>query len=176
MLTNLLKERNNRGYTLVEMLIAIAIVAIITSSISAAIMQSISVSAANKNSMQAIKQVENALHWIDRDAQQAWASEDLLTSPNTFHWIDNTQLPVQEHLVTYNWDSDAQTLYREDTEGGTVVQESSLIATNISALTWNCAKNSEGKYLLTVNITASVEGYKPAEESRTLLVMPRVAR
>jgi prepilin-type N-terminal cleavage/methylation domain-containing protein len=173
MLKKLLKEpNNNRGYTLVEMLVAIAIVAIITSSISAVIVQTISVSAANKNEMQAIKQVENAMHWIDRDAQQAWATDALLSSPSTFHWIDNSQLPVQEHQVSYTLDIDTRTLYRSDSITG----ENSLVATDISELDWTCVKNPDGKYLLTVNITARVEGYKPGEESRTLLVMPRASR
>jgi prepilin-type N-terminal cleavage/methylation domain-containing protein len=172
------RVHNRRGFTLVEMIIAVAIVALIGSAISTVIIQTISISAANSHRMAAIKQVENALHWIDRDAQQAWAREDKLPlQPSwsydhlgTLYWIDNTELPVHEHSVTYTLNG--TDLYRADS----ITLENSLIATDISEVKWSFIKNPESKYLLTVNITSSVEGYKPATESRTLLVMPRVSR
>ena len=62
---------NQKGFTLVELLISLAITAVISSAITLSISQVFSVSIASKNRMEAVKQVENGLHYINRDAQMA---------------------------------------------------------------------------------------------------------
>jgi type II secretory pathway pseudopilin PulG len=160
------------------MLIVLAISGAIITAVSAVILQTFSVSAANNNRMTAIKQLENALHWIDRDAQQSWV-QDVSIDPLYMHWIDNVVSPVQEHDITYNLDNTDGTLTRIDVvteHDGTVNTLNTLIAEYISDINYTYVQNPNGKYLLTVNITANVEGYRSATESRTLCVMPRASR
>lgn len=189
MIRKLKKIHSQRGLTLIEMLVVLAISGAIIAAVSAVILQTFSVSAANNNRMTAIKQLENALHWIDRDAQQSWADQDNITNewdePDVLtdisqlqqHWTDNVVSPVLEHDVTYSLDD--ATLTRIDVvtgTDGTSKTLNTLIAEYISDINYTYVQNPNGKYLLTVNITANVEGYRSATESRTLCVMPRASR
>lgn len=65
-------QRRN-GFTLVETLIALAIVGIIGSVIVVAIIQIMKTTVDNRNHLEAVKQVENALYYLNRDAQMATA-------------------------------------------------------------------------------------------------------
>ena len=65
------KRVNQGGFTLIELLIVFAIAGIIASTVTAAIYQTISGSARNTSHMTAVKQVENAIHWLRRDVQMA---------------------------------------------------------------------------------------------------------
>ncbi len=182
MINKLKKVHNQRGFTLVEMLIVLAITGIIIASVSAVILQTVSVSAASSNRMTAIKQLENALHWIDRDAQQSWV-QGVDIDPIRLHWIDNVNVSdpkePEEHNVTYALDSATDTLTRIDVitaHDGTVTTLNTFIAEYVSDINGTYIQTPNGKYLLIVDITANVEGYRSATESRTLYVMPRASR
>jgi len=64
-------NKNQRGVTLIELIIAIAIAAIITGGITMTIFQVFTGNARSTNHMLAVKQVQNAGYWISRDAQMA---------------------------------------------------------------------------------------------------------
>ena len=72
--------RNQKGFTLVEVLIAIAITAAIGAGLAMAVFEVIQVNAMSNNRMEAIKQVENAFHYIIRDAQMTSPHIDPPTS------------------------------------------------------------------------------------------------
>ena len=63
--------RKRKGLTLIEILTALGITAIIAPGIAISINQTIAVNSASVNRMEAIKQVENALLYINYDAQMA---------------------------------------------------------------------------------------------------------
>ena len=64
-------NKNQRGFTLIELMIAITIIGLISSATTTAIFQMLNVSSVSTNHMTAVKQVQNAVNWISRDAQMA---------------------------------------------------------------------------------------------------------
>jgi prepilin-type N-terminal cleavage/methylation domain-containing protein len=172
------KTKIQSGFTLIEMLLAIAITGIIITSISTIVVQTMTSSSTDRNRMQAVKQVENAVHWIDRDAQMAnpsgWTNG--LTPGTTFadllhlYWVDGTVNPSQIHDVTYTLNPNG-VLQRIDSE----TAENTVIANHISVFNGIYSDpNHDGNYVLTINITSAIEGFRGAQETRTLYVVPRL--
>ena len=64
-------HRNQKGLTLVELLIAIAITAVIGTAVATASYQIFKVNVRSTNHQIAVAQVQNATNAINRDAQQA---------------------------------------------------------------------------------------------------------
>ena len=123
--------------------------------------------------MEAIKQVENALHYINRDAQTAYsavptdANFPLVLTWREWDETDNS-LTGPEHQVTY-YISNNQLLREEIIDSGSPSER--VVAVNISDDS-ACTYDNDSR-VLTVNIIASVGGYKPAVESRLLRVQSR---
>ena len=68
MIKKLIKAKDQSGFVMIEVLMAIAISALILVGIVDITVQTVIVNASDTNQMRAIKQVENAIHWIERDA------------------------------------------------------------------------------------------------------------
>jgi prepilin-type N-terminal cleavage/methylation domain-containing protein len=85
-------NRNQRGFTLVELLVALAIEGILAGGIVAVIFTVSTGSSKNTDHMTAIKQVENAAHWLSRDAMMAQThpseSDNYSSFPLTLAWTD----------------------------------------------------------------------------------------
>ena len=165
------KMSHEGGFSLVEMLIVMAISGLIIAAIFAVITQTISVNAANTSHMEAIKQVENAIHWLDRDSQQAFRNEIVINNPTlnfplTLTW---TKFGTgDKYTVIYTFDEAAGVLQRsQSVNSGT--PSLTHIANNISS-----ADYSFNGTILEFELTSQVNGFKPASESRVLYVMPRV--
>jgi prepilin-type N-terminal cleavage/methylation domain-containing protein len=65
-----------KGFTLIELLIALAIVAVVGTVLAATITQLIVVQAADKNHMEVVDQLQNAMHYINRSF---WNGETIQT-------------------------------------------------------------------------------------------------
>jgi len=84
-------NENQRGFTLVELIIAVAITGIIIGAATTTIFQVFSGNERTSNHMTAVKQVQNAGYWISHDAQMA---QDVVPDtgdtgfPLTLTWID----------------------------------------------------------------------------------------
>jgi prepilin-type N-terminal cleavage/methylation domain-containing protein len=63
--------KNQRGFTFIELIIAIAITTLITGGIVSALFQVYNVNTLNSNHMTATRQVQNAGFWISQDSQMA---------------------------------------------------------------------------------------------------------
>jgi len=157
-------------------MIAVAVLAIIGTAIATTTTQLFVVQAANSNRMDAVKQVENALHYINRDVQQA-ININTSSLPNFLilswqEWDEAArEYDAAIHLVTYSViDGELQRTYN-DGEGSETITR---IADHISqdAGDTNCSFDSDTR-VLTVTITATVEGFRPASETRTLQVKSR---
>lgn len=95
-------NKNQRGFTLIELIIVIALSGVITGAITMAIFQVISISARSDNHMIAVKQVQNAGYWVSLDAQMAQSIE--LSGTSTFvltlTWINLDD--DDKHEVVYS--------------------------------------------------------------------------
>ena len=171
--------KEQKGFTLVELLIAVAITAVISTGLMMTITQLFSVNSADSNRMAAVKQVENALHYLNRDVQMSTASkitEDNGDSyprnfPLTLKWTDYTGEAAQDYKVDYALDANRDLLRTQTIDDNTTTATTTIVAHDIDDLSSDYSFNGE---VLTVNLTASVEGYKSATESRTLQVKPRI--
>ncbi len=64
-------HKNQKGFTLIELIVAIAITALIIGVIVMSIFQIFIVNALSSNHMKAVRQVQNAGYWINHDVQMA---------------------------------------------------------------------------------------------------------
>jgi prepilin-type N-terminal cleavage/methylation domain-containing protein len=177
LIKKLIKANDQSGFVLIEMLMAIAISALVLVGIVEITVQTVIVHAADTSQMRAVKQVENAIHWIERDAQMAsakWISpkDSTVTAfPLYLQWTgfeDN-----YTHKITYVLDSGA--LRREEVieDINDVISETeTFICDNIIESESNYAFDGE---ILEVNLQATVSDFRSATESRTLYVIPRVS-
>ncbi|MCR4394747.1 MAG: prepilin-type N-terminal cleavage/methylation domain-containing protein [Dehalococcoidales bacterium] len=164
-----------RGFTLIEVLIGVALVGVLAGVITAAIYQIITVNASSTARMTAIKQVENAINYLRKDLLMAQTIIPDATDPSGFplviRWTEwNTN---NKYTINYYLNSDTHELYRQKSiNGGT--PETTLIAKNIESISVISPETySGGKIAIT--ITSMVGGMRPASETRTFEVLPRPA-
>jgi prepilin-type N-terminal cleavage/methylation domain-containing protein len=93
-------HKNQTGFTLIELMLAIAISGIITGGITATIFQVVIGSARTSNHMTAVRQVQNAGYWVSHDAKMAQSVGLGASSgfPLALTWTDWDN---NEHVVTY---------------------------------------------------------------------------
>lgn len=85
-------SKNQMGFTLLELLIALAITSVITGSTTMVIFQVFDGNARTSNHMEAVRQVQNAGYWVSRDAQMAQSID-----------IGNDPVTPELELVTLTW-------------------------------------------------------------------------
>ena len=166
--------KTRRGFTLVELLIVIAIAALVGVGVVALVFQVFGANAGSTNRMTAVKEVENAVRWITNDAQMAQVSyvADVPASPLplTMTWALSYDSPVASGTVTYRVNGGQ--LLREYSDGTST--EAAVIMRNID----NNAANTNWSYsfsgqAFTFNIAAIVSGSRPASETRSFQVAAR---
>ncbi len=166
----ILLGRNQRGFTLIELLLANAITAFIGVGIAAAVFQIINVSALSNNHVITVKQVESAIHWINRDAQMAQTVQPSVGSgfPLNLSWVEWDDTSHQVSYVLQNGK-----LIRNHSVNGGEAQETTVAQyINADPVNTNC-QFAGG--VLTFKVTASVGGFRSASETRISQVIPRSA-
>ena len=98
-------KQGEKGFTLVELLVATTIIVLASGAAGAATFQVFKGTERNNNYMTAVRQVQNAGYWISRDAQMAQSvTADNLTSPDflILNWTerDYADEPTY-HTATY---------------------------------------------------------------------------
>jgi prepilin-type N-terminal cleavage/methylation domain-containing protein len=97
-------RNGEKGYTLIELIVATTIIVIITGAASITIFQVSKGTELNNTHLTAVRQVQNAGYWISRDARMAQSMEtDNLTPPNflVFNWRE--------------WDDDNEEIFHTST-------------------------------------------------------------
>jgi len=177
-------NRNQRGFTLVELLIAIAISVVIGSAVGGAAYQVFNINAASTNHQIVINQVQNAVNSLSRDAEQAQyivpknSSDIPLPLGTEFKLVENAD---QLTLNWTDWDNTrTEIIYTVvngilqrtlKVNGGQTSQTN--VANNISVASgsWNLSTK-----VLDVTIESRITAPKPAAETRTFQIMPRSAK
>jgi prepilin-type N-terminal cleavage/methylation domain-containing protein len=171
-------HHNERGFTLIEILIALAITGFLAVGIGTAIVQIGSVSDISNSRVTAVKQIENAIHYINRDVQQAQKVE----INGTGYWI---------RLTWVSWDDNSivQIVYNVDSNKNLIRQVSSTVGGSTSTSTTTVAKyiESGSKVVTAPNTTLTppektwtvqlsstyTSGQKTASETREIKIIPR---
>jgi len=160
--------RSQKGFTLVELIIAIAIAGIIGAAATMAVHHMIAIPTISNESNTAINQVRNAVYWISRDAVMANNVDD---SPTGGEFLKLTwdSYDGSSHNCTYDLlpSSDGLKKLQRDYDGqlAMIAQYIKPVSANVTECSWD-AINS----MLTVTITATVGD---ETETRTFEVKPR---
>ena len=158
------KPLNQKGFTLVELVIAISIATLVVAAAVAIWFQLTTVSARNSDYMAAYGQVQNAGYWFSRDAVQI-TQEPVVINPAPAELVSLTLDWVEwngtTHQVVYTLDGDSGQLRRSGTEGEFLVAQ--YIDSNNTSCTW------DGE-TLTLEITAQ---FGDRSATRTYKVEPR---
>jgi hypothetical protein len=151
-----------KGFSLIQMIIALAITTLLGTVITVSLWQTITIDGSSNKHMTAISQVENAIFYLNRDIQMS-----IPTATSSFPLI----LTSGADTITYSLISphDGSPAYLQRNKNGVTQSVASYINTD-STLT-SCFY-SGGK--LTVTITITTGGFMSSTESRTLVVTPRL--
>jgi len=99
-------KRSESGFTFIEFLVVMAIVALIAGAAGATTLQLFASTERSNDHMTAVRQVQNAGYWISRDALMA-ESTDNVTTPPEFLILNWTEWGYDEesiyHKVTYSF-------------------------------------------------------------------------
>ncbi len=108
-------QLGEKGFTLIELVIATAIIVVATGSASAAIFQIFRNTERNSNHMTAVCQVHNAGYWISRDAQMAQSvTTDNLEELDflVINWTEDVVGAPIYHTVTYSFEDLGDSIYK----------------------------------------------------------------
>ena len=176
-------NQNNKGVTLIELLMAMAVIGIIMGSITTAISQVFNLNTRTSNHMIAVRQVQNAGYWVSHDALMAQSGSANTTGngfPLVLNWTewDNGQNKV----ITYTLENASGGLknlrrtYSIDSGSGPVVQTNFLVGQyiryNPSDPTLTSCNFTSSKLSFTVTATVG-SGSKAESETRKYEVNPR---
>jgi hypothetical protein len=161
-------NRNQLGITLMELMVAMLISAIITGSITMTIFQVFDSSSRTNSHMTAVTQVRSAGYWMSHDVLMA---QDLLLAaepgfPLTLTWSDWTDNEV--HTVVYSIVDDELRRSHSINSG---LPENAVVADFIDPASTSC-QYTGGTFIFTITSTVGA-GSAAQTESRTFEVVPR---
>jgi prepilin-type N-terminal cleavage/methylation domain-containing protein len=166
-----------KGYTLIELLVAITIIAGVSAAAGAGIYQTLRNNERNSNHMAAVLALQNADQRISYDAQRAQViTTDNLTLPSflVLVWIDENS--GDEYQITYTLenmpDSTLKELRRNQSVNGST-NTTAVVARYINSNLEKTSCNLTGG-ILNLTITTTVgDGATIESETRTYQIVPR---
>jgi prepilin-type N-terminal cleavage/methylation domain-containing protein len=160
-------RRSASGFTLIELVMALAVSGILLSAISASLYQVFTNSQKNTAHMLAVKQVENAVHFLVRDVEMAQHVRTSGLDTGEVLELSWTDWEAVETVITYSWDSTNHTLIRDHSRDGTSTTIAYAVV-NAPVISPQPFTASDQKLL--INITCTVAGHN---EERALEIAPR---
>ena len=164
---------NEKGFTAIELAVAITIMALVGSAAATATFQVFKGTERNNNYITTVRQVQNAGYWICRDAWMAQsATADNLTPPDflILRWteLDDPDDPVY-HSATYFFEdlTDGIGKLKRGHWSSAGANEQTLVAEHIYYDPDDPDNTSKANYqspLLTVQLTSLVEDDKETKE------------
>jgi prepilin-type N-terminal cleavage/methylation domain-containing protein len=194
-------NRNQNGFTLVELIIAIAVTALICSAVTIGVYQVVKINAMSTNHQIAIAQVQNATNSISRDAQQAQniiamtynnvvimvngsnqIIFNLTANPNgdklALYWVawDDSTKHNTTHKVIYYVNNNVlnKDIYLALDSNPFGPASTTVVANNVTS-----ASGNWNTYTHTLTLTMQVDvgvGNNLVTEIRTLQIIPRPAQ
>jgi len=163
-------KTTEKGFTLLEVLVTLAILGAIMGVMSAAVIVIMKTSSQNNEWNVNIRQVQNAGHWISQDALMAQVVTT--DSPGVFLALSWCDWNGNDNVVQYFFDGN--TLKRQLNGGAAILIAEYVVHDTTPTSPTICNWNDDDKKL-TVKIRASLHGSRYAE--RTYEIFPRpVAR
>jgi prepilin-type N-terminal cleavage/methylation domain-containing protein len=168
-------DKNQKGFTLVELLIALAITAVIAGSVTTAIFQVFTGNARTSNHMTAVRQVQNAGYWVSHDTQMAQNIYTANLTGSDKLKLNRTRWDGSTENVTYSIVSGQLWRYSENTSSGTppvTTVSTSVVAQYIdpTATSYNFTNDL---LIFTVKATVGSAGSQQGSETRVYEVVPR---
>lgn len=170
-----------KGFTFVELVIALGITLLVSGASTMALSQIYGGTDRNNNHLTAVRQVENAGFWISRDAQRAQSiSTDNLTPPDFLlltwtEWDDDDYDDPIYHSVRYSFDNITANIGRlkRNYWSSAGANEQTLVGLNLYYNPGDSENTSKASYqstVLTVRLTAILD---KARETREYRIMRR---
>jgi prepilin-type N-terminal cleavage/methylation domain-containing protein len=162
-------KKGERGFTLVEMLVVLALIGIITGGITAGIMQVLTINSRASNHMIAVRQVQQAGKEVSKDTLQSQnvTCGNYSGFPLTLTWTDWEGM-YNEVVYTIIDETDSNALQRSHNVTGV-----RAIAQYIDPAQTSCSWNNVTR-VLTFTVTATVgNGPYQAIETRIYEMEPR---
>ena len=168
-------RHNERGFTIIETVVALAIISLIASAATMTTFQVLSYTNGSDSKVTALRQVQNAGYWISRDAQMAESvATDNLSSPNfvVMNWTERDYDSDDiYHSVTYFFDelSDGIGKLKRNHWSSVGLNDDTLIAKYICYDPGDPVNTSNVSYqkpVLTVKLTALFGDARETREYR----------
>jgi len=153
-----LLNKNQRGFSIVEMIIVLAILGIVMGAATMTTVQVISGSSSSSSHMTAVRHVQNAGYWVSRDAQMAQSVATTLDSdgfPLTLTWTDRYGNDRQVVYSLVDMPGGLANLQRQHTSVALGLDVTSIVAEFIDPDGTNCYQY---KCILCGEVLASLAG------------------
>ena len=168
-------NKNQRGFTLIELIVALAITALIIGGVVMGVFHIFNINALSSNHMKAVRQVQNAGYWINHDVLMAQSVAPALADPDGFplyaSWENSWETTLHEVTYTLMSNGDLKRSYRLNGGDPSEIVVAQFI--NVDSLLTKCEFSvSGGKFVL--KVTATVGSWpQPEVETRVYEIIPR---